>query len=273
MTNSTDHYWSVDGQSLQTLAYNIVSWGGDRQAPPPVRGANLTVPFRSGQTFLPKVPDQRTMTLAMWVQGCNEDGTVPKGLDQRKQFETNWQKLRALLWQPYRQFTLSKRVLYPDGQLHTVTAQAQYSGGLQLSMTGTQRADFTVDLILADPYFYGAAVTQAIGTSATFQALGDARTTKVSLAIPGARSNPRVTISAAGADPYVQYNGSISAGSNLVLDVDNSIATYYGDGVTQQRTGLVTNGNSFSWFYVDPGTNNVQANGNNITLTYQPAFF
>lgn len=274
MTNSTDRYWAVDGKSLQTYAFNIVSWGGDRSAPPSLRGSNIAIPFQTGQTFMPKVPDSRNMTLAMWVLGCNEDGSIPKTLNQRAQFEANWAKLRALLWQPYREFALSKRVLYPDGKLHTVTAKAQFAGGLNLSMTGSHRADFTVDITLADPYFYGDGIEQGIGPSTQFTVLGDARTTKISLDLAGAKTNPSVYLTVPGSpDPYVTYNGTINAGDTLTLDVDQAVATYRtSGGTTSTRTGLITNGNSYSWMYLDPGTNTVRSPAGSGTLNYQPAF-
>ncbi len=273
MTNTTSTYWAIDGVSLQTYAYNIETWGGDRQAPPSLRGDNLTIPFRTGQTFLPKVPDQRTMTLAMWVQGCLPDGSAPKGIDQRAQFEANWYQLRALLWQPYRQFSLQKRVVYPDGTVHVATAQAQYAGGLNPTMSGTLRAEFTVDLILADPYFYCDPITQSIGTTTQFTVLGDARTTKINFSLAGPRTNPSVALSVAGADPLLTYGGTIAQNDTINLDVDNAVATYRtSTGVTSTRTGLVTNSNSFYWFYLDPGVNTVLSPSGSGTLAYQPAF-
>lgn len=271
-TVTTDRYWAVDGYSLQSYAFNITSWGGDRQAPPSFRGENVTIPFRTGAAFVPKVVDERTMTLGMWVQGCNEDGSAPTTLDKRAQFEANWTKLRSLLWQPYRQIALSKRVVYPDGTLHTVTAQAQFAGGLNLSMTGSQRADFTVDLRLADPYFYGDPINVSVGTSSLVTVLGDARTTKITMSIPGPKSNPTIALATAGPSPYLRYNGTITNGSAVAIDVEAATATYYGDGVTQVRTGLVTNGNAFEWFHLDPGTVNVLSASGSFSMTYQPAF-
>lgn len=72
MVNSTDEFWDVDGVSLQTLTQNLKSIGGDRMAPPPLRGDNPVVPGAPGSSFVAKMPGERTMTLEGWVTGSRE---------------------------------------------------------------------------------------------------------------------------------------------------------------------------------------------------------
>lgn len=152
MTNSTAQFWDADGTSLQTLARNLKTWGGDREGVPDFRGEDTLVPYRAGRKWVPKVPDSRTIGLSGWVVGANDDGTI----GDVETFRKNWKVLRRLLWTPGRQIALTRRWLDPDtGLLVTATAMAEYAGGLTPEMTGPNRADFQVDLHLADPFFYG----------------------------------------------------------------------------------------------------------------------
>lgn len=156
MTNSTPTYWSVDGESLQTYAYNIQTWGGDAQGVPPLRGDDVTVPFAEGELWQEKVPGARTISFNMWVVGANPDGSLPTEGSSRELFERNWRKLRALFWNPRKQITLTKRFKdWNTGQIVSASAKAQFASGLQPTMNGTQRAQFTVQLKLTDPFFYG----------------------------------------------------------------------------------------------------------------------
>lgn len=75
MVNSTEEFWDVDGVSLQTLVQNLTTWGGDREAPPPVRGSNVMIPGAPGESFVPKYPGARTITLDGWLLGSREKRT------------------------------------------------------------------------------------------------------------------------------------------------------------------------------------------------------
>jgi len=177
--------WTVDGVPLQTYAYNITTLGGSRMSPPPLRGTNINVPFRPGTTWQPRIPDSRTITLAMWVLGCNTDGSLPEDRDLQFKFKRNWRELTQLLWKPKRELTLSKKiwvpetelvqanapfVMYPEYQGYrqlTVHAKATFVGGLEPEMTGNSRATFMVDLLLSDPYFYGDPITHNFDVKTT----------------------------------------------------------------------------------------------------------
>lgn len=163
MTNSTEYFWSIDGVSLQTYAFNISTWGGDAQSPPPLRGNDTTVPYVVGDQYHRKVPGARTVSFGMWVIGANEDGSLPVGGSSRRLFEENWRALRKLMWNPNRQVKLTKRFRdWETGEVVEATALAEFAGGLTPTMNGSQRAVFTVQFKLADPFFYGEAQTISI---------------------------------------------------------------------------------------------------------------
>jgi len=157
MANSTEVFWDIDGVSLQTYAYNIETWGGDRQSVPSLRGNDITIPYAAGSFWVPKIPDSRSISIAGWVVGATEDGDIPLDSNKREVFEANWNMLKRLMWTPHRQVKLTKRWKeYGSDEVLEATALAQFTGGLSPTMTGTSRATFVVQLQLADPFFYGA---------------------------------------------------------------------------------------------------------------------
>lgn len=270
MTNSTNEYWAVDGISLQTFAYNISSWGGDRQAPPPLRGDNFAVPQSPGAKFYPKVPDSRTMGLGMWVEGANPDGSVPEFGDRRRLFEDNWSMLRQLLWNPYREFNLTKRMRIPGtDQMITVTAKAQFVDGLNPTMFGTHMAQFTVTLQLSDPFFYSDPIDAPMNQD--FSVIGDARTMNISLYLPH-----KVKMLNEANNVWVQ---NIDDDANLTIDVRKFTAF---NAQQDPRTGYVRHGGATYWMALDPGTAHLTVNappaeeGSSSAparLTYQSAWF
>lgn len=262
MANVPDtEYWSVDGHSLQTYAYNIESWGGSRQAPPKFRGSNVVVPHRAGETYKRKTVDSRVITLAMWVVGANTDG-IP---GNRRLFESNWRMLRRLLWTPNRQVTLTK-VFYDDvsNSVITASADAQFSDGLDSEMTGTSRAAFTVDLLLADPYFYSGEITQSFSGSRTFAALGDADTQRIRINFSGG-TNPRLTNTTKGI--WTQWTGS--AGGGVDLNSYNFTAV---QGSTNVISGITHDG-AYEWMRIGPdGDSLTLSGGGSASVTYAPAW-
>lgn len=248
---TTPEYWAIDGIPLQTLAYNISTWGDSRQEPPPMRGDDVTVPHAVGQRFLPKQADARTISLQMWVSSANPDGSMPSLDLQRQNFIANWSMLRQLLWNPYRELVLTKRIQYPGATAYTeVTAKAQYVGGLAPTMHSDRMATFGVDLFLSDPFFYGPAL------SAGSTILGDARTYKINATLG---SGARLTNSTNGV--WCQNN----FGGTAALDVFNFRATSGGT----KCAGAISHSGEKYWMALDPGP--VSLSGGSVT--YQPAWF
>ncbi len=94
---TTDELWYVDDVPLNTYAYNIVTLGGSRFDLPPIRGSNMTYAYRPGQVFRPKVADQRTVTLLMWVAGVDPaTAGAPGPHGPQQSWADNWNMLRRL---------------------------------------------------------------------------------------------------------------------------------------------------------------------------------
>lgn len=219
MTNTTEDYWSADGVSLQTYAQNIVTLGG-RFSPPKFRGDDITIPYSSGQRFIPKIPDSRIIPLAMWIRGYMPDDSLPSDGDLARQFDENWRTLRNLLWQPKRQFSLQKR-FRNAGLLRSATALAQYNDGLEPTMMGRNGAKFEVDLKLTDPYFYDDELKSfpLVNGDNTIEVPGDEETLTVVITINGSRTNPILVNETLGLQ--VEYHDSIGTGASVEIDVKN----------------------------------------------------
>jgi len=297
MADSTETFWSVDGVSLQTMAWNITSLGGDRMAPPKVRGDDVVIPYQPGATFQPKVPDVRTISLGMWVIGADENGLIPQNENARRTFDRNWQKLRKLLWRYRQEFTLGKRFWVPSADLVSAGAQSQairteggwsliyaetkayFVDGLAPQMAGPARASFTVDLRLCDPYFYSAPISKSFTVASPTQSLsvlGDDRTHNISISFGGPLTNPRMTATNYSGTPYFEYGAALVSGAVAEADVKNFKIQKTQSGVVSPVSGYAKNSGSKFWFYLDPGSANlhlsVTSGTGSANLSYRPAW-
>lgn len=273
MATSTTQFWDVDGTPLQTYAYNIESLGDDRLSVSALRGTDLTIPGYPGDTFMPKMVASRKITLAMWVSGADVNGVVSG--DQSAAFMQNWRTLRALLWTPNRQIVLTKR-FYVGATLITASAKAQYAGGLLPSMHGPAGAAFTVDLQLADPYFYGPQVNSTLLTgSQVVNVLGDDVTRNIQFAINGARVNPKVHSNTMNVD--VQYTGTLNAGDAVAISVPTFTSSTTPSGLASYNSvGSILHTGDPAWFLLTPGNNTIVLSSTSgigvVTMTHQAAW-
>jgi len=276
---STSLYWDVDGIPLSTYAYAIKTYGASRLAPPPLRGDNRKIPFAPGMKFLPKVPDQRTVTLDMWVIGALPDGTVVDEV----QFDYNWRMLRNLLWRPQEEFVLTKRFTTDAaGTVVQASGLAQFSTGLNPEMTGRMRADFSVDLIMADPFFYSDPVEidfgplPATSLSQSFNVDGDWSTRAILLHVDGPVTSPIWTYETPTPDQWCRFNTDVPDGGSCDIDVVNFSATLTNGGPASPATGYMQRSGGFFWLELQPGPAVVSfsaASGTGTsTLTYQPVW-
>lgn len=270
---TTDELWTVDGEPLNTYAYNIATLGGSRFDLPPVRGSDMTFAYRPGQVFRPKVADARTITLLMWVAGIDPTTTgAPGPYGPEQSWRDNWNMLRRLFWGPGRQVTLQRKWKLTIGgtpTLVTGTAKAQLAPtplSSALAMTGGARADFAVDFILSDPYFYGDQISTTITSGAgptTITNPGDdsAYYSGVSLAFSGG-SAPVLT----NTTPDPDVTCSVAGGGTVTLDVSNFIAT-------GTALGNVGHSGARSWFGLERGANSVNlTGGGTCVVSFSPPY-
>jgi hypothetical protein len=172
--------WYWNGMALNQPYWNISTFGGSRSGIPTMRGQDVEVAYRAGQQFRPKYPDERTISLTMWLDGSGSSAGWPSS-DAHLAFNNNWQQLRQAFFargaggsqqgQLQRNWWLTQS---GSNKLITSTAMAEIAGSMDLTMNGRTGAAFTVDLLLADPYFYGGVRSQSVGTSGgTITQLGE----------------------------------------------------------------------------------------------------
>lgn len=194
--------WLVDNIELNQAAFGIETLGG-RHTVPPRFGEDLSIPYYPGQVYRAKNAGARTITLAMRVTDVPAflGGTYPHGKDgypisgvtaslRRARFDANMRLLRNL-FNKHGQFNLTRTWQDLDYNIDAITtrsatAKAEIAGPMQVVMSGRYLAKVTVDLKLADPYFYepsswppdiggtGFTLSVGLGSGVTFYSPGDA---------------------------------------------------------------------------------------------------
>jgi hypothetical protein len=273
--NSTDEYWSWTppggaAVSLHQYAWSIATFGGSRFGLPTLRGQNVTVAYRAGQQQRAKYSDQRTISLVMFVAGMQQpaSGAIP-GADQRLTFNNNWQQLRQLFWNPgadgSQQGKLTRQwYITQAGVTGLVTANAmgEVAGSMDPTMTGRYRADFTVDVLLSDPFFYGGTVSKSVPYNSTTTVTNPGEATagegyfsavnSYTITFNGPLHNPLLTNSTNGC--AVQLGMILGGGYNVVLDILNFQAT---DSLAANQIAAVAHAGSRTWLPLAPGANSL----------------
>jgi hypothetical protein len=247
--NTTAEYWSwTPGRtqgfgtevSLAQPWLNIHTLGGSRMGVPVNRGNDYEIAFRAGSAWRAKWPGARTISLVMWTVGLDQSAGNPVS-DPIAQWNENWQKIRQMFWnrgaQGSLQGKLTRRwnVAYQSDSLAVVqaTAMAEIAGDMAPAMTGRTRDDMTVDLLLSDPYFYGATsrtATLAYGVPQNVVHRGEgvvgegwpSAVNSFTIVLNGPLTTPKITNSTEGV--AVQYNGTIASGHSVTLDILRSTA-------------------------------------------------
>ena len=279
MSNSSDEYWDINGVSLNQYCWAIKSIGGSRLAVPKLRGDNTLYPFRDGRAFRPKNADSRVITLAMWVAGVNPATDQPRVSNQDVQFMDNWRVLTKLFWSPETQLTLTRRWWENAGTpvLRTATALCENAGTMDPTMTGRTRADFAVDLLLSDPYFYGPELTVNIPPTGTVVVNnpGDIPVwSTIKLQFNGELVSPVLTNQTASPQVWMRLNSAI-IGNPVHADVGEFTVVNSFD--NSSLVGSVTHSGFRAWMKLLPGNNTLKltSTGNstgNVIMKYKPAY-
>jgi hypothetical protein len=185
----------------------------------------------------------------------------------------NWRALRKLLWNPRKQISLTRRWYDANGVLQTATALAEFRGGLEPDVeAGGHRMKFTVDLFLADPFFYGAEITETLTrTTQTKTIVGDWSSVKARIELAGSQGPTTLTVNGENAHG-VTYGTTVAGGATAILDIENFTAK---DGVNG-KTGNVTHSGHKFWFEPEPGSQSISVSGTGtgtVKYIYQPAWF
>jgi hypothetical protein len=279
MSNSSEEYWEIDGVSLNQYCWAIKSVGGSRLAVPKLRGDNTLLPFRDGRSFRSKNADSRVITLAMYVAGIDPSTDQPHTSKQKVQFNDNWKTLQRLFWSPEEQLTLTRRWWENSTTpvLRTATALCELAGTMDPTMTGRTRADFAVDLLLSDPYFYGPEISVNLATTgtATVTNPGDVPVwSTINITLNGELVSPTITNQSITPNVWMQVNTAVIANPININVADFTVINSFDN---SNLTGTVTHSGHRAWMRLNPGNNTLKltSTGNstgNAVLKFKPAY-
>jgi hypothetical protein len=275
VSNSTDEYWEVDGVSLQTYAFNVVSLGGKWGAPK-FRGKDRQFAYKAGSAHRPRTVDEGSLQLGMWVIGADEAGLVPS--NRRALFGDNMKKLRQLLWKSDgAEFAITKR-WYDSGGLHVATGHGMIPDGIDTAMEGgPYRGKLVLDIHMADPFFYGAqqTVTVPLGAPTVITNPGDERTTAIIVEFNGQLVNPVLTNTTPNPDVWLKVGTSVAVGDKVTVDVDQTTVVRTSD--SANLIGAVTHSGSRAWMGLQRGANSLtlatDVGTGTATVKFQPMYF
>lgn len=277
-TNNTSEWWSItdlDGSevSLHQFNWSVKSFGSSRYALPSLKGDTQAFAYSPGAELHNRYAEPRTISLAMWMTGTKADGSFTN--NQILQFNDNLNKLRRLVWRPFgSQFTLTRRWLLTDpvtgnATIQKAEAQAALAGPMDPENTGRTRIDFSLDLLLADPYFYLDWVTAEVpyNTPTIVYNPGDDyvmwKYFTITMHGPTVASNtalisPRLTNTTPTPNVWFRFERSIPdqphnlPERNVVFDIeDYKVIPWY------LPISFVKHSGSRRWFALAPGNNSV----------------
>jgi hypothetical protein len=257
MANNTDTYWEADGVSLHTFAWSIETIGG--MGPPPLRGEDIIVPLAPGQQRTQKIVDSNILTLGMWLRGV--DANAGEGATQvaRDKYMRRYNDLVRLLWKAGKPINLRKRFYDREFVLPiAATAVAEYKGGMAPVLSGRAMGKCTVDLSLADPYFYAdVLLSQPLVNGDNFiEVPGNAPTHNIRIRINGSRANTRVLNKTNG----IQFTYPTAVLNTEYVDVFPK--TYDARhkpaaGAEYDASTRIIHDGSPQWMQLEPGTNTI----------------
>ncbi len=288
---TTEEWWSINGVSLSEQGWNVKTVGGSRYGVPPMRGTNIQYAYVPGTEFRRKIPDTRTIVLDMWVNAF-DPYTGLANTEQIVRWNDSWQFLRHLFWDPDNQFVLTRRWKLTDpatglARVVAATALGQLGSTLDLSMTGRTRADFSVDIVLNDPFFYGDAIVQAVPAGGALYGIvnpGDytAAHRNMTVQFVGPLTTPTLTNTSATPPVAVTLNTTVAAGETVTLDCHaftaaSTVPLLTISGVANyNRIAYVTHSGARQWMGLRRGDNqlrlNAAAGSGHVVVTFQPPY-
>jgi hypothetical protein len=269
--------WYYNGTALSSPYWNISTFGGSRSGVPTLAGQDVAVAYRAGQSWRPKYPDERTISLTMWTDGSGDATGGWPSADAHLSFNRNWQQLRQLFYTRNAggstQGQLQRNWWLTQGgtnKLITSTAMAEIAGSMDLTMNGRTGAAFTVDLLLADPHFYGAVQSVSCGASTVVTALGEG---VIGEGWPSAVASFTVVCSAACTVTNATAGVSFTIGTGpafpVTVDVLNGTIT---DNSGASQAGVFSHSGSRLWMALLPGSNTIQVSAGTAVFRFSDVY-
>jgi len=277
--DSSNERWLVNNVSLSQYCWAVKTFGGSPRALPTFRGEDIGVAYIPGKLFRSKFPDSRVISLLMWVAGIVPSTGKPS-TDPTLQFSDNLRSLHSLVYTPSSQVQLTREWRYTVSGTPTIvaaTANAQIAGDMQPTMTGQGRADFSVDFLLADPYFYGSTVSATVpySSNTTVTNSGDdvVAYTNFTLTFHGPLFYP--ILSNTTNSTSLTLNTLIASGDSITVDVGNYLATHSNG---SDMRGVVQHSASRRWMTLNTGSNvlnlssSLNTDSGTVSVSFQPPY-
>lgn len=237
--------WEYNGVNLTRHGFNIQYLGAPLNTAP-FRGDNIVVPHKVGRLNTAKWPDQRIVSLSMWVKDIPVDAGTPS---TEANMLANLDTLRQLFGAPG-QHTLK----HSFGSI-TRLAQAEVVNQVEFRPEGTNNVyRLVVEFLLADPWWYAESATTVGPTSIvsnpqniTVTNAGTYQVDDAMITTVGEIVNPKFTVGSR----WVQYTGTVPAGGTLVVNCGAFTAALNGANVT----GDISHVGGVEWLLIQPGAN------------------
>lgn len=236
--------WSYRGTSLDTLG--IVTLVSDSLNMPKQRGDNHLIPLRHGRIHVEKYFDERVLTLGLEIveasaQALEEKMDTVKTLFGSLALETLQQTLE-------------------NGAVRNT--QAEFSGDLNGNRISPVSMRLVLEFKMPEPFFRSnmqISDTQTINASPktyTLNNTGTAREMKPKITLTGPLANPEITNTTNGVS--VKYNGTITAGHHVVIDVDAETGEFTAvDDLAANKIGNITHAGNVALLVLEPGNNSM----------------
>lgn len=251
MANTTTEILSVNGVVLNTYAKNIESLTG-RLRTPGKRTSNVVVPGRHGSLRTgDKKFDENVIALPMWVVGADDDGKIPSGSTDRREFFKRMDELTALFMGS--SGPLEVRHTLPDGSIRRCFADVL--DAIDFTTIGANPdAKFGVSLVVHGAFWEDLnSITSsrtANGSSATFSEFAGATAPMedLILAFTGPWTNPRITFADGS---WLAYDEAITSSQGIRINSSDWTLAGVG-GLVPSLQKLRYSGSSSRWASVPP---------------------
>jgi hypothetical protein len=265
---------TLNGVSLKTYGWSLRNNSG-LDTMPARKGANQPIAFGHGTRHYGKQFDEVVRPVTLWFDGADPDtGIAPASGAQRKgQLNANIRELMGVLASDY-QIAVVRQVLQPNGSTEewTATCSVSDSFGIEFDDDSNDQAGVGVDLLFADPFWYGPSQSASVGLSGTLAVdnPGEVIARKMVLTFNGPLTNARLTNTTM--DVWVQIAGSISGGDSIVVDTGAASVVRTSDGAN--LIGALTQSGAREFMRLARGSNTLDlsatAGSGNCGVVFSP---
>lgn len=271
----------VNGEPLENKARIIEDWDSARGIGKR-RTANIIVPNRDGEIWVPKSREAKIFTVAMVILGCDpQTGKQEATLDaRRRRFNANWRDFVRLLAPSDAPLDLTRVYGYPGGVTERQTATAEIDGEVNPVMLAPDAARIAVSFKLLDGIWFGetldtqgklqptsGAARADIAQEFALTAPGDAVTWEMEIILSDSPGAQRLTNQTTG--DWVEFAGPTTV--PVTLDVPNYRAAQEGQSVVSQISTGDT-GISPYWMTLAPGANRLLLSSGKVQIRYRGAY-